>query len=398
MMNNLNLNRQNDLITRRQTYVLNRKLITFHSNDRDIKKWPHANHFELELPETLSNIQSLRVAQTCFPMKFYTFSNEYQNTKLSFKIIPQLRNDAYTSTYDTLKQYRNNIYTIEIQEGTYTPDQICREIESKMNREVYDFLIAKGLKEVEAKYNYFTVTFDSVAQKIFFGNTLDNFSLLFDKKETYTSLSKCNQPNIAECQQKTVWNQYTNWGLPYYLGFKKSKYPGCEIEKPFIFDYRVAGTGNGESIWLSPDINHTSQKAFYVEAPKVACLNGDTVMYMMVDKFNSMGEIVPYSESTTNMYNNDYNGTVNAAFEKIPINTMVDENQTFNSKGNGLENISHYDVPIETIRKLKFTFRFHDGRLVDFQDCDFNFTISFMCIHDEIPREYEMRIPASYSV
>ena len=30
-MNNLNLNRQNDLITRRQTYVLNRKLITFHS-------------------------------------------------------------------------------------------------------------------------------------------------------------------------------------------------------------------------------------------------------------------------------------------------------------------------------------------------------------------------------
>lgn len=397
-MNNLNLNRQNDLIPRRQTYVLNRKLITFHSNDRDIKKWPHANHFELELPETLNNIQSLRVVQTSFPMKFYTFSNEYQNTKLSFKIIPQLRNDVDTTTYDMLKQHRNHTYTIEIQEGTYTPEQICREIESKMNREVYDFLIEKGLTEIQAKYTYITLTFDSVAQKIFFGNTLDNFSLLFNKKETYTPLSKCNQPNICESRQNTIWNQYTNWGLPYYLGFNKNTYSGCEIEKPFIFDYRIAGTGAGDSIWLSPDINSTSQKAFYVEAPKVACLNGDCVMYMMVDKFNSMGEIVPYSESTTNVYNNDYNGTVNAAFEKIPINTAVDYYQTFNSRNEDLQNLSHYDVPIETIRKLKFTFRFHDGRLVDFQECNFNFTMAFNCFHDEIARDYELRIPATYSL
>ena len=63
-----------------------------------------------------------------------------------------------------------------------------------------------------------------------------------------------------------------------------------------------------------------------------------------------------------------------------------------------LQNISNYDVPIETIRKLKFTFRFHDGRLVDFKDCNFNFSIAFNCIRDEIPREYELRIPPSYSL
>ena len=127
-MNNLNLNRQHDLISRRQTYVLDRKLLAIHSNDRDIKKWPNANHFEVEIPETITNVQSLRVVQTCFPMKFYTFSNEYQNTKLSFKMIPRKRNTPYGVVYDILQQNNTHTYTIEIQEGTYTPEEICREI------------------------------------------------------------------------------------------------------------------------------------------------------------------------------------------------------------------------------------------------------------------------------
>jgi hypothetical protein len=391
-MNNLNLNRQHDLISRRQTYVLDRKLLTIHSNDRDIKKWPNANHFEVEIPETITNVQSLRVVQTCFPMKFYTFSNEYQNTKLSFKMIPRKRNTPYGVVYDILQQNNTHTYTIEIQEGTYTPEEICREIAQKMNREVYEFLIAKGVPEALAIYTFFTLTYDSVAQKIFFGNTIDNFTLLFDTEEKYTQLVKCNQPTVIECFNKKVWNNYTNWGLPYYLGFNKNKYTGCDIKEPFTFDYRES------PIWLKPDDTIAiEKKAFYVEAPNVECLSGDKVMYMMLDKYNSMDEIVPFSDATNNVYNNDYNGTVNAAFEKIPITTNG-EAETFSYRGQYLQNISHYDIPIETIRKLKFTFRFHDGRLVDFQDCNFNFTIAFNCIRDEIPREYELRIPPSYSL
>ena len=391
-MNNLNLNRQHDLISRRQTYVLDRKIITIHSNDRDIKKWPNANNFEVEIPETLHSVQSLRIVQTCFPMKFYTFSNEYQNTKLSFKIIPRKRQSPYEDVYDILQQNNIHIYTVEIQEGTYTPEEICREIESKMNREVQEYLIENGIPEVIANYTFFTLTYDSVAQKIFFGNSVDNFTLLFDKKENYTREVKCNQPVVAECNTKDVWNNYTNWGLPYYLGFNKTKYTGCDIIEPFVFDYREI------PIWLKPDeIIAIEKKAYYVEAPNVECLIGDKVMYMMLDKFNSIDEIVPYSDATNHVYNNDYNGTVNAAFEKIPItkNGLV---ETFNSRSDYLQNISHYDVPIETIRKLKFTFRFHDGRLVDFKDCNFNFSIAFNCIRDEIPREYELRIPPSYSL
>ena len=49
-------------------------------------------------------------------------------------------------------------------------------------------------------------------------------------------------------------------------------------------------------------------------------------------------------------------------------------------------------------RKLKFRFRYHDGRLVDFRKCNFNFTISFYMLRDEIAREYNLRTPGTYTL
>ena len=87
--------------------------------------------------------------------------------------------------------------------------------------------------------------------------------------------------------------------------------------------------------------------------------------------------------------------TVNAAFDKISLN-ILGSDQIFNAAGDYLFNVSNYEVPIENIRKLRFRFRFHDGRLVDFKNSNFNFTIGFNCIKDKIPRDYDLRIPASF--
>ena len=65
---------------------LDRKLISFHSVDRDIKQWPYANHFEITLPTPLLNIQSMRLINISIPSNQYVFSNEYQNTKFSFTV------------------------------------------------------------------------------------------------------------------------------------------------------------------------------------------------------------------------------------------------------------------------------------------------------------------------
>ena len=80
------LNQTHPLIPRSQNYVLERKIISIHSNDRDISKWPKANHFEIELPEDITNVQSMRLVEITLPNNHYVFTNAYQNTKLSFDI------------------------------------------------------------------------------------------------------------------------------------------------------------------------------------------------------------------------------------------------------------------------------------------------------------------------
>ena len=92
------------------------------------------------------------------------------------------------------------------------------------------------------------------------------------------------------------------------------------------------------------------------------------------------------------MYNNDYNGRINSAFAKIPL-TSSPGTRIFDSRTIFLQNMTQYFPPIDKIRKLKFKFRYHDGRLVEFKDNNFNFTIAFHILKDEIARDYEVRVP-----
>ena len=99
------------------TFTLDRKILTVHSYDRDIKKWPHSNQFEIDLPEAVTNIQSIRLVQISLPSNQYVFSNEYQNTKM---------------TYTGGGQSVQHQYTITISEGSYTPQELATEISSRI--------------------------------------------------------------------------------------------------------------------------------------------------------------------------------------------------------------------------------------------------------------------------
>ena len=115
------INQTHPLIPREQTYVLDRKLISFHSTDRDISKWPAANNFEIMLPTVLKNIQSMRLDTISIPNDQFVFSSQYQNTKLSFSM------NIYSGlTY-------NDYETVSIDEGSYNPQELAIEIQSKMN-------------------------------------------------------------------------------------------------------------------------------------------------------------------------------------------------------------------------------------------------------------------------
>ena len=90
-------------------------------------------------------------------------------------------------------------------------------------------------------------------------------------------------------------------------------------------------------------------------------------------------------------YTNVNNGIINSYFAKIPI-IKSDYNQSFSGKFNYNESLSYYQPPIERISKFKFKFRYHDGRLVDFQNYNFSFDLEINQIRNEI-KNYDVRKP-----
>jgi len=378
----LNTNNNHQLISRQQTYVLDRKLVTIHSNDRDVNKWPFPNHFEIQLPEAITNVQSMRLVEACMPSNYYTFSNDIQNTKLQFafdNVNINWSTSIFPAIYGILASAP--AFDITIDEGFYRPEQIADEIANKMNKAVTQYLEDNGISYT---YDKFVVTNNEVGMKMYFGNTIDSFILHFDVRMPYT-LNQCEQPN--------AWERYTQWGLGFNLGFDKESYSSSESNDALTLDYN----NQPASSWLSPSTSPVSNSVFFIEAPLVYKLLGENTIYVELEKYNSMDELNPYSEQTNSLYNNDYNGVVNAAFAKIPI-TIIPYGQVFDSRNGFLQNLSHYDPPLERVQKLKFKFRTHSGSLIDFQDFPFNFTVEFNCLRNEVGRQYEIRVPALYSL
>jgi hypothetical protein len=391
-MSQFNVQQQHPLIPREQTYVLDRKLVSVHSFDRDIKKWPNSNYFEIDLPQSLQKIQSMRLLNVSLPSNQYVFSHEYQNTKLNFQVeLPGMPWPPPSANVDDI--------TITINEGSYSPDQLAMEIETKMNKGVASNPSFSG-NPFAVNYNFFRCKWNAVTNKFWFGNIRDDFDLHFEKQLIYAK----------SCNKVDVWTHYTRWGLPAYLGYKKRVYyarptppdpwQGNKLGDPFGFDYEMEdGSGNE---WLDSSMNNMIVNLDDLSAnsldPSGICnldIMGDDYIYMEVVKYNSMDEIEPYSENTGGWFNNDYAGKVKCAFAKIPVRCLP-YSQMFDSTRAFIANISHYNPPLERIDRLRFKFRYHDGRLVDFKCLPFTFTLEFNMLRDEQLRAMLVRVPPLY--
>jgi hypothetical protein len=405
-MSRFNTNQNHPLIPREHTFFLERKLISVHSYDRDIKKWPNANHFEIMLPESLKNIQSIRLDAISLPSNQYVFSNEYQNTKLSFSLEP------FSST--------QKILSITINDGSYSPDELANEIQTKMNSAVVED------NPTLAPYDGFKCKYNKVSNTFWFGNEIEHFVLRFDIKQVYIGI--CNG-------QEPMFEHYTKWGLPAYLGYKKAIYSARKTPlqyKPsgiipeggifgFEYEYPVVWL-NGTENW-SVDVENPYPAEYYLSEDNVSeilsdnsqlidasgvlkdwqkkneiCnldIAGDDVIYMEIDRYNSMDEIAPYSENSTGVYNNDYHGKVKSAFAKIPVSNKA-FSQVIDSKNSSLMNVSFYEPPLERLTRLKFKFRYHDGRLVDFKCLPLSFSLEFNMLKDEQLRRRNVRMSGLY--
>ena len=361
-MSRFDTHNSHPLIPRDPTYSVNRKLITFHTEDRDIVHWPYANEFEVQLPESLTSVESMRLVEIVLPVNYYNISRELQNTSM------QLTVNGVT-----------NIITLD--EGFYTPQQISNELTNK----IQTVFTAPS----------FEVYYNEVSQKLWFVNA-DSFTI---DASTNVIGDNCPYPNVSgvvpqpycpqDCdyiQDGSQFQHYTKWGLPFNLGFQRKTTESQQNNgAPITFGY----TG-------VPGTTIVPFASYYLEATFPVSLFGHTVVYMEVDKYNSMDELTPYPQRTNNLYDNDYNGRVNSAFAKIPL-TGTPQAQVFESKNGFLQNTSnHFNPPIERIQKLKFRFRYHDGRLVNFKQENFNFTISFNELRNEQLKNMIIRVPDTY--
>lgn len=127
-----------DLIKRAQTYALERKCISVSSDDRDTRIYKNSNNFEITLPETLRNVQTMCLAEINLPTNVYAFSNYYQNTKFKFSVIPS----AVKSNYSHLNNLLNSgmVFETSITSGSYTPLSFATEIGMQMNKVVSVYL------------------------------------------------------------------------------------------------------------------------------------------------------------------------------------------------------------------------------------------------------------------
>ena len=282
------------------------------------------------------------------------------------------------------------------------------------------------------KFDPIVVTYNALTNNMLIG--VSEGSLIFKAGEEipYT-FEKCS-PN------KLMWNQYTKWGLPNYMGFNKATYDTFDIDldniplqaatNPPLTD--VCGNlisnhfisnlngliiySNANTNWISASgpgvipfynqsnapqgnlnlvIAYPNRIVSILNSPNNVNLMGEDCIYMEMEKFNNINEIYPFSERTNTMYNCDYGHKSDAAFAIIPL-TQTPYGTELGNRNSINTNVFMSEPPIKNINRLEFKFRYHDGRLVDFKNLPFSFVLEFNMLREEQARNKVIRIPHLY--
>ena len=397
-MSKFNTQQNHPLIPNSNFYTPEKKYITISSEDRDVLKFPNPALFEIELPQDYLNIQSIRLASWSFPSNYDVFSLENNNLIMVFRFTdiynPQLHgidDMLLNAIYDALISLLNTDILFEIEIGFYNPLQMANELTNKMNDVVTNKIIS-FFKENE-KYHFaldiftgysgFVVVYNSVSQRLFFGNNSSKFIFPNDSKFYIEQLVA----KRASCKISTrELPSFVNWGLPYYLGF--TRFPTQSIEATNVSEYRFyygdAKIKGDNGIWITPEL--PGANVYVLRAPLKINFMGPAYIYMELDSgtsLNCIDETSPYNLSTFTQETNQTNGQVNACFAKIPLPTTP-ISQWFDDD---MPPFKWFDPPAERIRKLKIKFRYHNGVLVDFGSFDYSFMLELTLSNPQIPRK-----------
>ena len=292
-----------------------KKIITIHSEDRDINKWPNSNEFEVILPDSYKNIKEVNLLNFTNTNNFYNISKSLNNNILIY----------------------NNNSTVIINDGFYT----AKTLQALFNA---------NFQNIKVKY------LENQFKFIFYNSS--PFNLNFNE---YKSNQECSINNLP---QNKIPNQYSHWGIGYTLGFLNKQIYNSIKKKPNDTDI---------------NLNNIDDNDFYIISDGIVDLNINNTIYMEIDKFNNGDEITPYQYRSNNLYCNDYSSMINSFFAKILLNKDNSNNLNISDRNNNMIINGNFicNNIIDRLMKFKFKFRYHNGMLVDFRN-NFNFTIELI--------------------
>ena len=222
--------------------------------------------------------------------------------------------------------------------GYYTNNHFIEHFITTLNETTTQKLFQLGVYELNtSSYTEFDVNFNIIDNKITIYNKSHDFIFWCNKKSEY--LNGINE----------IWSRLVEWGLPYNMGFNKQQYTS-------VYDSKI--------------------NLYKLSAPNTFYIPDNNIIYMEIDKLNYINEINPFNKSTTNYYNNDYNGIVNSAFAKLNLSNLT---HTCIEVSKFKRELPHIE---EKIGRLKFRFRYHSGILVDFLNQNFSFSLKIVCKFD----------------
>lgn len=389
-----NVNTTHPIIDNSQQYMFYKKYVSIHSEDRDLVKYPNASDFEIEMPEDMCNIASIKLVQWAFPANYNVFSISQGNIYLEFKITapysPDISDEYNERIYQALINNQSNSYSFYIEEGFYNPYQMATELTNKFNYTVTQYILtyfeSQGWTDTITQFNInggytrFSIVYNSVNLKLWFGNIADEFQLIYNPSPTSISSSSLCELNKGS----TNLPDASNWGLSSFIGLPKTNMTSVNrttsgstallpsgIYVPRFYYGDVNQGDNG--YWLLPSSDLSGSSVYWVEPPYKINLMGNAFMYLELAGQNCIDETSPFNISFFTQSTNRTNGTVNSSFAKLPIpSTPI--SQWFDKDAVPYK---YYYPPAERIRKLKIKLRYHNGQLADFGLFNYSFLLEF---------------------
>ena len=186
-------------------------------------------------------------------------------------------------------------------------------------------------------------------------------------------------------------DETNNYDLLYYLGFDYSSsrdktngissmdydlsldnldnihfmYSSIKPMNPHINEHPLQYLDSFMNTYVDNSLNviipHTKQRIY-----------GEKMIYIEVDGFNSINELEPNKSKSFKV-----NSAISYVKNKYKSDIITHDNENIIS-----DNQTIFKVTKERIQKLTFKFRFHNGKLVDFQNSPFSFMLSFTTIRE----------------